>query len=79
MQVEATLKVLLVEVPLPPHTLGTPPQPQHCGAVQSPHWMMPPQPSGMGPQFLPTFAQSVIGSQGAHTLGVDVPHRSSGQ
>jgi hypothetical protein len=33
----------------PPHWLGTPPPPQVCGAVQSPHWTMPPQPSEIGP------------------------------
>lgn len=46
-----------VELAPPPQTLGTPPQPQHCGAVQVPHSMRLPQPSATGPQFFPSEAQ----------------------
>ena len=41
----------------PPQTLGVPPPPQVCGAVQVPHWTMPPQPSPMGPQLALAEAQ----------------------
>ena len=33
-----------------PHTLGRPPPPQICGAVQLPQWMTPPHPSPLSPQ-----------------------------
>jgi hypothetical protein len=36
---------------LSPHTLGEPPPPQNCGAVQVPQVMRPPQPSASGPQL----------------------------
>ena len=36
-----------------PQTFATPPPPQVCGAVQTPHVSVPPQPSGIVPQFFP--------------------------
>src|SRR5215510_9650338 len=47
-----------------PQTLATPAPPQVWGAVQTPQVRVPPQPSGMVPQFLPWAAQ-VVGVQGA--------------
>src|SRR5437667_11063576 len=47
-----------------PQTFATPPPPQVCGAVQTPQVSVPPQPSGMVPQFFPWAAQ-VVGVQGA--------------
>src|SRR5262245_8502411 len=54
-----------------PHTLATPPPPQVWGAVQTPQVSVPPQPSGMVPQFLPWAAQ-VVGVQAAEALAVQV-------
>src|SRR5881392_1349872 len=34
-----------------PQTFATPPPPQVCGAVQTPHVSVPPQPLGIVPQF----------------------------
>src|SRR5439155_21165670 len=45
-----------------PQTLATPPPPQVCGPVQTPHVSVPPQPSGIVPQFFPCAAQ-VVGVQ----------------
>src|SRR6059058_4157131 len=50
-----------------PQTFATPPPPQVCGAVQTPHVSVPPQPSGIVPQFFPWAAQ-VVGVQGAGLL-----------
>jgi hypothetical protein len=65
----------------PPQTLGTPAPPQISGAVQDPHWRIPPQPSATGPQFEPACWQ-VLGVQGApfvpHTLAVPPPPQMSG-
>src|SRR5437667_9093430 len=47
-----------------PQTFATPPPPQVRGAVQTPQVSVPPQPSGMVPQFFPWAAQ-VVGVQGA--------------
>src|SRR5437870_11482915 len=47
-----------------PQTFATPPPPQVCGAVQTPQVSVPPQPSGIVPQFFPWAAQ-VVGVQGA--------------
>jgi hypothetical protein len=68
MQVDATVTGAPASPPGPvvpvgaAHTLGLPPQPQHCGDVQVPHWMRLPHPSATGPQFLPSEAQ-VPGTQ----------------
>src|SRR5262249_10569600 len=45
-----------------PQTLATPAPPQVWGATQTPQVSVPPQPSGMVPQFLPAAAQ-VVGVQ----------------
>jgi hypothetical protein len=58
---------------LMPHTLGTPPQPQHSGAAQVPQSSSPQQP-GMTPQFLPADAQSVANTQKPHSFGTRTPH-----
>src|SRR5213594_2153894 len=50
-----------------PQTFATPPPPQVCGAVQTPQVSVPPQPSGIVPQFFPWAAQ-VVGVQGAGVL-----------
>lgn len=42
-----------------PQTLGVPPPPQDSGAAQEPQFRVPPQPSGMLPQFAPWAAQFV--------------------
>ena len=47
-----------------PQTFATPPPPQVRGAVQTPQVSVPPQPSGIVPQFFPWAAQ-VVGVQGA--------------
>jgi len=47
-----------------PQTFATPPPPQVCGAVQTPQVSVPPQPSGIVPQFFP-WAAHVVGVQGA--------------
>src|SRR5437870_1503602 len=47
-----------------PQTFATPPPPQVCGAVQTPQVSVPPQPSGIVPQFFACAAQ-VVGVQGA--------------
>src|SRR5437899_12062569 len=47
-----------------PQTFAAPPPPQVCGAVQTPQVSVPPQPSGIVPQFFPWAAQ-VVGVQGA--------------
>jgi hypothetical protein len=52
-----------------PQTLGVPPPPQVCGAVQLPQLSVPPQPSGIEPQSLFCAAQ-VVGVQLLHTLAV---------
>src|SRR5262249_28411274 len=39
-----------------PQTFATPPPPQVCGAVQTPQVSVPPQPSGIVPQFVPCAA-----------------------
>jgi hypothetical protein len=39
----------------PPHWLAIPPPPHVWGAVHTPHWMIPPQPSATGPQFAPAW------------------------
>src|SRR2546425_10140908 len=46
-----------------------PPLPQVCGAVQAPQVSVPPQPSGIVPQFVPCAAQVV----GVQALGGGVP------
>ncbi|HWE22875.1 MAG TPA: hypothetical protein VG496_02945 [Myxococcales bacterium] len=50
--------------PPPPHTFGVPPPPHVCGAVQAPQLSVPPQPSGIEPQFFPCCTQLVT-PQGA--------------
>jgi hypothetical protein len=40
-----------------PHSFGRPPPPQVWGAVQVPHWSMPPQPSAIIPQLAPAELQ----------------------
>src|SRR5437867_5071839 len=47
-----------------PQTFATPPPPQVCGAVQTPQVSVPPQPSGIVPQFF-ACAAHVVGTQGA--------------
>src|SRR5207245_4868482 len=49
-------------------TFATPAPPQVCGAVQTPQVSVPPQPSGIVPQFFPWAAQ-VVGVQGTTALG----------
>jgi len=46
-----------------PHTLGVPPPPHVCGALHVPQLSVPPQPSGIDPQFLPCAAH-VVGVHG---------------
>src|SRR2546425_12431207 len=46
-----------------------PPLPQVCGAVQAPQVSVPPQPSGIVPQFVPCAAQVV----GVQALGGGAP------
>ena len=48
--------------PPAPQTLGRPPPPHDCPAVQAPQLKSPPQPSATGPQLAPTLAQ-VRGTQ----------------
>src|SRR5439155_5928180 len=59
-----------------PQTFATPPPPQVCGAVQTPHVSVPPQPSGIVPQFFPWAAQ-VVGVQGAGLLATTPDQRVS--
>src|SRR5881397_180359 len=59
-----------------PQTLATPPPPQVCGAVQTPQVSVPPQPSGIVPQFFPWAAQ-VVGVQGAGVLATTPDQRVS--
>ena len=47
-----------------PQTFATPPPPQVWGAVQTPQVSVPPQPSGIVPQFF-ACAAHVVGTQGA--------------
>src|SRR5437667_2837391 len=47
-----------------PQTFATPPPPQVCGAVQTPQVSVPPQPSGIVPQFF-ACAAHVVGTHGA--------------
>ena len=54
-----------------PHWLGTPPPAHVCGAVHVPHDIVPPQPSGNTPQFLPP-GQLVAGVH-PHLLAVPPP------
>src|SRR5262245_30632192 len=44
----------------PPHTLGTPPPPQVCGATHDPQPSVPPQPFAIVPQLFP-WAAHVVG------------------
>src|SRR5262249_34039569 len=53
------VRVSVAVVGAAPHTLGTPPPPQVCGAVQTPQVSVPPQPSGIVPQFFPCAAHVV--------------------
>src|SRR5437667_3000543 len=55
-----------------PQTFATPPPPQVCGAVQTPQVSVPPQPSGIVPQFFP-WAAHVVGVQGAGGGGGALP------
>src|SRR5437773_3923836 len=57
-----------------PQTFATPPPPQVCGAVQTPHVSVPPHPSGIVPQFNP-FAAQVVGVQGAGALATTPDQR----
>src|SRR5947207_7070857 len=59
-----------------PQTFATPPPPQVCGAVQTPHVSVPPQPSGIVPQFFPSAAQ-VVGVHGAGALASTPDQRVS--
>src|SRR5213594_5250771 len=59
-----------------PQTFATPPPPQVCGAVQTPQVSVPPQPSGIVPQFFPWAAQ-VVGVQGAGVLATTPDQRVS--
>src|SRR5437867_10584194 len=59
-----------------PQTFATPPPPQVSGAVQTPHVSVPPQPSGIVPQFFPWPAQ-VVGVQGAGLLATTPDQRLS--
>src|SRR5262249_35382375 len=54
-----------------PQTLATPP-PHVCGAVQTPQVSVPPQPSGIVPQFFPWAAQ-VVGVQTPQTFATPPP------
>src|SRR5262245_34096547 len=60
-----------------PQTFATPPPPQVCGAVQAPQVSVPPQPSGIVPQFFPCAAQ-VVGVQAPPTFAVPPPRQVSG-
>src|SRR5262250_261888 len=60
-----------------PQTFATPPPPQVCGAVQAPQVSVPPQPSGIVPQFFPCAAQ-VVGVQVPQTFAVPPPPQVSG-
>src|SRR5207248_10768803 len=55
-----------------PQTFATPPPPQVCGAVQTPQVSVPPQPSGIVPQFF-ACAAHVVGTQGAGGGGGAAP------
>src|ERR1043166_926218 len=49
-----------------PQTFATPPPPQVCGALQAPQVRVPPQPSGIVPQFLPRAAHELGLQMGGH-------------
>jgi hypothetical protein len=63
-----------VQLTVCPHLLGVPLPPQVSGSVHVPHWTTPPQPSEIGPQSAPAWAQ-VLGVQMAppHLLGSPPP------
>jgi hypothetical protein len=59
-----------------PQTLAAPAPAHVSGAVQEPHESMPPQPSGIDPQFFPWAAQ-VVGVQ-PQTFAVPAPPHVAG-
>ena len=60
-----------------PQTFVTPAPPQVCGAVQAPQASVPPQPSGIVPQFFPCAAQ-VVGVQVPQTFVIPAPPQVCG-
>jgi hypothetical protein len=66
----------------PPHTFGTPPQPQQLPPLHVPQLAVrPPQPSLAKPQLAPTWAHvfgTQVGGAPPHTLGNPPPPQISG-
>ncbi|HYV66797.1 MAG TPA: hypothetical protein VE964_11185, partial [Myxococcales bacterium] len=60
-----------------PQTFAIPAPPQVCGAVHTPHVSVPPQPSGIVPQFFPWAAQ-VVGVQTPQTFATPPPPQACG-
>jgi hypothetical protein len=58
-------------------TFVTPAPPQVCGAVQAPQVSVPPQPSGIVPQFFPCAAQ-VVGVHVPQTFATPAPPQVCG-